>query len=323
MPVSPMPSRYLSESGVLVKFNVLQAFCLAMANEKLPVTDYAFTCNAERLRQSSETFSEDNDVILISHSLGTRVMLDSIGLLSLGAKRDGPAGEGDESLVTAIGTKFRQIGARVPKEYLDSSENGFEALLNKRIREFARAIRSVYVFTNQVPLLAATVTSPFSDTYQVGSGFQEFLELRGQGGNRLPLQIVSFHDPDDLLSYNLSCWYHVAVLKDSEPTLKRMDKEADFRAKLKSTEVGDERRALRDRLFNENCSKGKFRDSADRTLFEELQSSNLLALRSATVRLQGWRIQALAASPLEVHSNYFRDPRVHRWLADGHSNGHR
>jgi hypothetical protein len=314
---------YLSESGILVNYDILQAFCLALANEKSSVASYDFKCDADELRKSTASFSEENDVFLISHSLGTRVVLDSIGLLSLGVKHGNDPASGEMDLVSDMGAKFRKIRADVPSKYLDRSETGFRALLNERIPEFARAIRSVYVFTNQVPLLAATASSPFSNSYQVGQGFQEFLELRrehdaGRGITK-PLQIVSFHDPDDLLSYNLACWYHVAVLKNLESTKDLVETEAKRRASLKGEggHVGDELRGLRDNLFEKSCSRGKLADKNDQALFDRLQQSDLLALRNATVRLKGLRVEALAVDPLDVHSGYFHDAQVHAWLVKG------
>jgi hypothetical protein len=307
---------YLSESGVLVNFNILQAFCLALANagEESSISGYAFTCDTELLKKTPTEFSKDNDVILISHSLGTRVVLDSIGLLSRGANAGAPSGP---DLMGLMSAKFQQIGALVPEQYADMSESGFAGLLKTRIPEFARAIRSVYIFTNQVPLLAATVSSPFRQTHDVGHGFQDFLKLRMNGTGGPPLQIVSFHDPDDLLSYNLNCWYHVAVLKNAERIRTILDAEAKYRAESGRTSVGEEHRKLRDDMFANNCSARKFTSKGDIDLFRKIQENELLELRTATVRLKGFRIGMLAADPLDVHSNYFLDPLVHRWIVNG------
>jgi hypothetical protein len=311
---------YLSESGVLVTYNMLQSFCLTLANAGESVTGYGFVCDNEHLNAASTSFATENDVVLVTHSLGTRVILDAVGMLSLGVQPDAPSsGKGD--LVTAIGTTLRALGADVPASYFDRSEGGFPALLRQRIPEFARAIKSIYAFTNQVPLLAASVSSPFSATHHVGRGFHQFLELRVTGDKReRALQIVSFHDPDDVLSYNLSCWYHIAVLKNSESTLDRIDEEAQFRAQKRGTDVGEERRKLRDTMFNSNCSEHKISDPADIAFFKVLrgEQAHLLALKGVTLRLQGLRVESLLAHPAEVHSNYFRDPLVHQWLVDGY-----
>jgi hypothetical protein len=146
-------------------------------------------------------------------------------------------------LVTAIASRFERIGARFPQPQAvreaaaPAWQREFAALLAEQIPYFARSIRSIYVFTNQVPLLAANLTSPFRRPEEVGAGFKRFLQLRkpeNPGADAAdPLQVVAFHDPDDVLSYNLRCWYHVALLKDLEPTKKVIESEATDRAKAK------------------------------------------------------------------------------------------
>lgn len=311
---------YLSESGALVTYDVLQAFCLTIANASESVTSYPFVCDNEHLNAASPSLAQENDVILVTHSLGTRVILDTLGMLALGVQPDAST-LGKGHLVSAIGTTLQELGADVPAPYFDPSEGGFPALLRERIPAFARAVKSIYAFTNQVPLLAASVSSPFSTTHHVGRGFHQFLELRVSGDERArPLQIISFHDPDDVLSYDLSCWYHIAVLKNLDSTLDRIDKEAHLRAQKRNTEVGEERRKLLDTMFNSNCSERRISDPADSAFFKLLrdEQSHLLSLKGVTLRLQGMRVERLLAHPADVHSNYFRDPLVHQWLVGGY-----
>jgi hypothetical protein len=234
---------YLSDSGVLVNFDILQAFCLTLANANSLYEEYRFACNQSHLLEQTGDFSEDNDVYLISHSLGTRVLFDSIGMLSLGSDGPSQAQETYPTLVATIIDKFHRIGAEVPEEYTSTSESEptFVSALNTRIPEFAKAVRSIYVFTNQVPLLAANLSSPFQDTFDVGFGFQRFLNLRNPGNSKnARLQVVSFHDPDDVLSYNLGCWYYETVLKNFDETKELIYEEAKKRAM--------------DELWNKDCT---------------------------------------------------------------------
>lgn len=307
---------YLTNGGVLVNFDILQAFCLVFANGLGEVNDYRFACNNAHLQERQQEFAKENDVILISHSLGTRALFDTIGLLALGVDEEQvPSRQPREDLISAISSSLETIGAVVPQEFLGSH---FSDLLEKQIPAFAAALRSVYVFTNQVPLLAANITSPFKPTPDVGRGFARFLELRNRG-NEHKLQIVAFHDPDDILSYNLSCWYHVMVLKHLPSTRDTLIKEAKHRAEQTGRRWGDERRSLQDNLFNKTCSKDDLKDPKDKQMWSEILQADQsgVSVIDATMRLKGLRIAGLIANPLAVHSNYFYDEKVHTWLVHG------
>ena len=313
---------YLSDSGILVNFDILQAFCLTLANTNSLHEEYPFACDKKHLAEAMEGFSKKNNIYLITHSLGTRVLFDSLGMLALGTVSPSKEGESEQTLVSSIATKFERIGALVPEEYTETSgsELTFTSALNQAIPEFARAVRSIYVFTNQVPLLAANLTSPFKRYDAVGKGFRRFLELQNPNNSLdARLQLVSFHDPDDVLSYNLGCWYYQTVLKQLDETKDMIDREAEDLANENGTKVGDERRKLRDTLFANNCSDGKFDDIGHRTLFRQIWAAgeNRIELVNAPVRLKGLRFAWLAADPMGVHSNYFIDETVHEWLAKG------
>lgn len=309
---------YMADSGILVNYDVMQAFCLTFANAKSLHKDYAFACDRSHLIQPAGDFSKENDVYVVSHSLGTRVLFDSIGMLAQGTVGSIRPDESVPTLVSTIAEKFQRIGAAVPEEYLSVSdpEPTFISALNRQIPEFAKALQSIYVFTNQVPLLAANLTSPFQGSNDVGTGFQQFLELRDPKGSRL--QVVSFHDPDDVLSYNLRCWYYQTVLKKLDDTKKVLENEAMARAVKKGTDIGDEQRKLRNTLFADNCSE-KNLGIEDRSLFSQIWDvqKNRIKLVNAAIRLKGFRLKWIAADPMDVHSNYFVDKTVHGWLANG------
>lgn len=312
---------YLSDSGILVNFNILQAFCLTLAGSQSDSLPYAFSCEKEFLQSTTSEFPEQNDVVLISHSLGTRAVFDTLGLLSKGIS-DGDA----PKLMRVIDAKFKKIGAVVPEKYTNpttSDEEGFSDLLTSRIPWFIQAISSSYVFTNQIPLLEANITSPFRPLdFNIGTEFSDFLKLRK---NRL--QIVAFHDPDDVLSYNLKCWFHHTVLKHMDTTKKLINNEAKRLAEMEPSDVspkskisteGGVGRTLRDTLFN-TCNMQELKTPEERTLFSNIWSDaeKELKLVDAAVRLGGWKLPFLVADPSGIHSNYFYDKTVHNWLING------
>ena len=325
---------YLSDSGVLVNYNVLQAFCLSLADLRKLTGDYKFTCDSNYLSAAvNGSFSQHHDVILISHSLGTRVLFDTIGLLSRGA------GATEAHLLDELETKFGRIGARFPGPQgaaaaglteaqlaaAGAQERArFAALLKPILPEFSRAIRAAFAITNQVPLLAANLTSPFQEQrYDVGDGFREFLKIRmaedavAQGVT--PMQLVAFHDPDDLLSYNLSCWYHLSVLRKLRQTKQAIHEEAMARSKKDQRRLGTHRVEILAALERDACiGDGQISDR-DRRLKEIIwqHEGQYLRMVDAAVRLRGLRMKWAFASPLDVHSNYFDDERVHQWLAFG------
>lgn len=319
---------YLGDSGILVNYDVLQAFCLAMANYQSIQTDSAFACGPEHLQGNFSQFSEDNRTFLVTHSLGTRVVFDSLGLLARGV----PSSEVSENqsdridLLTEIVMKFNRINAEVPDSYLvaEAGKLNFQSLMAGLIPELIDSIESIYVFTNQVPLLAANITSPLKPfESDAGRGFEEFLKLRrGDTKKDDPLQVVAFHDPDDLLSYNLSCWYLHNVLKYKEDTKFKINKMAEELLQSYPESVNNDlntaRFKVRRKLFS-SCSGPDASDWRYRQLFESVLETGDVKIVDAEVRLQGKRLSWLAADPSGVHSNYFKDATVHSWMAKGFS----
>lgn len=311
---------YLSDSGILIQYNLLQAFCLALANTDLGNVKYGFTCDKTHLLDVSDTFSEENNFHFITHSLGTRILFDTIGMLALTDSSQGQ--EIGTELINKIKTKFEKIGAVFPAEYTNTfqSEQTFASILNEVTPEFAKALKSIYVFTNQVPLLSANLTSPFYKTNDIGRGFQYFLELRNlDNSENERLQIVSFHDPDDILSYNLECWYYQSVLKEFEGTKILIDKEAKSRAVNNNTDIGDERSELRKTLFQNNCESNKHLTLEEKQLYSQIWGlrENRIDMINVGVRLKSLRFPWIIANPKSVHSNYFTDETIHEWLAIG------
>lgn len=312
---------YLSDSGILVNFDLLETFCLSMVEEKKSTyLPYEFSCSPNLLQTVSTDFQEKNDVVIISHSLGTRVVFDTLGLLSKG---DAP------NLMKTIETKFTDIGAVIPDKYTNNNpatekQKSFKDLLASRIPGFINAISSIYIFTNQIPLLEANITSPFkSKKYEMGTEFSAFIDKRNS-----QLQVVSFHDPDDLLSYNLKCWYQNTILKHSEKTIDFIEDQAKEVVANKNTseeidaiKLAEARRTIRNELFGV-CSKKELSTKAYENLYKSIwsESDKKLKLVDVTVRLRSeWTIPWLINDPSGIHSNYFSDTKIHDWLINGNN----
>lgn len=334
---------YLSDAGILVNHNILQTFCLSLIDPKQgppPVKDarygtqYKFSCNKNIKHLATENFDASNDVFLISHSLGTRVMFDTLGLLSRGLMEttinektligseettvcEKPTEQ--DNLIHVIAKEFGCIGADVDDEYFDYH---FASMLRDKTKEFIRSINTIYVFTNQIPLLSANITTPLDPLKQnVSNGFSEIFQVR-EGLD--PMQIISFHDPDDMLSYDLRCWYHLNILRNLETTAQSIEEEALSRNGLKGEECELHSKCVRERsqifhsIFN-SCYLEE--DHSEYWVYQDIlrRENNLnIDLVDARVRLKNINLPLLLVNPSGVHSNYFEDELIHHWLYKGH-----
>lgn len=312
---------YLSDSGILINFNLLQAFCLVLnPSPELPESDNKFSCNQSHLSSVSADYAAKNNTVLVSHSLGTKVTFDTLGLLSnIGVEGSENHPQGSQHLTDSIFSKFGKINAAIPAEYsLDFTEK-----LKNTIPHFIDSIHSFFVFTNQIPLLAANITSPLDldmgqPNLTFGAGFENFLSLRK---NPEKIQIVSFHDPDDVLSYNLKCWFQTSVLKYDSKVRERVRTAVENRIQ-KPGDYASTMRDLRGNVF-EICSRDQFEgDNADKdwSILEKLwETQERFNLQDASVRLRSNKIIGLVADPRGVHSNYFTDAKIHHWMKNGYS----
>ncbi|RDE24186.1 hypothetical protein DV711_00890 [Motiliproteus coralliicola] len=298
---------YLSDSGVLVNYDLLQAFCLAYLGSHSSSFEYNFHCSSDLLNRKVADFHLNNEVILISHSLGTRIVLDTLGLLSKDISEESSFG-----LISHIHKKFEIIGAEVPDGYLsktDANGIGFYESLIESIPDFINSIGTLYVFTNQIPLLAANISSPFKEkNHEIGAEFSNFLEMRDRR-----LRIVSFHDPDDLLSYDLKCWYKNNILKELETTKELIELQAIANVADNGSEIGDERKKIRDAIFGV-CKEEELKTKTDKTLYGSIweKSEEKLELINVGVRLESdWNIPWTFSDPYGIHSNYFTDKSIH------------
>ena len=308
---------YLSDNGVLINYSIFQTLCLALSDSGKKDRSYEFTCPPEQLRRASQ-FAKENSIFLISHSLGTQALFDTLGMMTHELSRRYDAGIpvkncGLRGYIGAVHAGLERIGAQMPgwvHHWCD-----FESL-PVAVKQFTRSIKSIFALTNQLPLFAVRNTSPFrSRNYDIGTEFRGFLALRNDGELSMePLEIVSFHDPDDVLSYNLDCWYRQSVVSNLRGTRDAIE------SSNRMSKADEERRRLRDVLFGECRSEGL--DSADSDVFRKIEQEREaigdVTVVDASLRLEGFRFRGLLADPVAVHSKYLTDPTVHSWLVAGH-----
>jgi hypothetical protein len=326
---------YLSDPGVLVNLNLLQTFCLVVAsNSKMPDGEgNLFTCNADHLT-SARDFDGRHRLFFVTHSLGTRVLFDTLGLLA------------SDELIGEIRSRLRRIKAQVPGQFRDAPDNKFPTLLESVKPNFLASIDAIYAFTNQVPLLSANLTSPFveprnlSDDEQyeaVGKEFQVFLEKRNLAADDdRKLQIVSLHDPDDLLSYQLGCWYYQSQIRYMEKhTTLLKQRYAQLERELSLDENNRDFRPLLRAIENVHCSAlkedgwteagARYPDQKPsemleiaKNIKEDLEKNAQAVFVDAPLRMNALRVPGVLAHPLQVHSNYYQDKKVHQWISYGY-----
>ena len=133
-----------------------------------------------------------------------------------------------------------------------------------------------------------------------------------------PLEIVSFNDPDDVLSYNLDCWYRQSVVSNLHSARDVIERkiDRDLRATGHQSKADEERRRLRDVLFAKCGSEGL--SSPDSVVLKDIEEKRKeigdVKVVNASLRIEGFRIRGLFADPVAVHSKYLTDPTFHRWL---------
>ena len=325
---------YLSDNGVLINYSVLQTVCMAaLSDSHRKDFPYEFTCLPEHLELAAN-YSNQNSVFLLSHSLGTQVLLDSLGMMAHGIREQRNGGVSDEAChrpgyLQLIRKRLKRIGAQMPewRQYMCVSDRLLSA-----VEQFINSVKSIYAFTNQLPLFAVN-TSPFhfpdyddiAPDYDIAPGFQEFLNLRENSGtSSAPLEIVSFHDPDDVLSYNLYCWYRQSVARHFPAVVRNAingeimpDTRAAALVIKADLVIKRESRKLRDRLFTE-CRRPEDRlvrtDPAVLAVLAQindtLEKMGDVRIIDASLRVESFRFRGLLADPVTVHSNYFTNPTL-------------
>jgi hypothetical protein len=344
---------YLGRSGILVNYTVLQALCVMLSDIRL--APYSAKCAEPDLRGGKD-FYKDNDVYFVTHSLGTRVLFDTLGMLSTGINDEqqelgivpkdkterARSGRPISKLVTKFYTEFEKIGVvaeRSEEDEFDYSSADYSDAVNVGVEGVVKSIKSIFVFTNQIPLLYAHMSSPFlGRSEDIGEDFAGFLKKRVLSGETSPLEVVSFHDEDDLLSYDLQCWYQETVLKEDARVNEKIfefskqygsyfDDRADPPVQESCEDDGCEQGMrhylLREKIGEVGCFRNEFvKSSSDEfpliKLYDDIwgQEQNV-HFYGVEVFMNGFRVPRLFAYPHHVHSNYFQSKKLASVLVGG------
>jgi hypothetical protein len=242
-----------------------------------------------------DEFSRHNDLVIVTHSLGTRIVFDVLG------------GLGDDEFFKKLMNDLMEKN----EAQLGEADSKTLERVNRLKVVFARSLSKLFILTNQVPLIELSeLKNPLdygsgSKKRDLGIGFTKFLELR-----KAPLQVVTFTDPNDLLSYDLKCWYDRHVL--------RWRDHVESAAKTYATETGNGTRIYYEQVFT--CpppTDGEWLERYRALWNKEKESIQLV---DVSVSFYGWKsFRPIIADPSSAHSGYFRkgESAVHRLIACG------
>jgi hypothetical protein len=278
---------YLGDYKTQMQFAVFMAFCKIMTREEANRPENLFYCTPKDV---AERFAERNHIAVISHSLGTRMVFDTL------AQTGDPVG-----LVKTI----ERLKIPVPGTNDDT---------HKISTAFRDGVGSIYAFANQIPLLEMGLIKKRQDFVNIraedkdlpppvdlGTRFQTFLDTRltsRQVPDRVePLQIVAFTDHDDFLSFNLKCWYYLNVLRFNQDIVRERERHTSAGGKVDA------------KYQFKRCESGGEKEFWD-VISDKITISNVI------VRL-GLRVPWLFSNPVGAHSNYWRDDEVHQLIACG------
>jgi hypothetical protein len=292
---------YLGSYRELIQFPILLAYCKVATD--FPANDNGvFECpftdskNQKAIVDAREP-SATNEIAIITHSLGTRIVFDTLGIL------------GQEGFYQSMIEKLKRNGVVFTK-YADYSKSA-DFLRD----EFATSLSQVFTLANQVPLLELSeLRNPFDfgggeSARQLGKGFNQFLTARKEKTED-PLQVVAFTDPNDLLSYNLKCWYYLHVLRNKDITKEQLEKYLDMGSLNK-------KRTFFKKMFGESCLP---REEPWMTAYNELwKRETSISIVDVSMSLAGWKFPGLYADPGMAHSKYFEkdEDEIVRLIACG------
>ena len=169
----PDPMIYLGDSQKKIIASVGQALCWMFSGDWEDLNYHQSSyCNA-RIQSLAEELEED-DYAFVTHSLGSRIVIDA--LQAIAEAFSGEGGEETEDLLAY--PKIREL---------------HEALQNKRI--------PIFMLANQLPLLQLGREEP-----TVTGQLDQYCREGGQKHKQRlfkELPILAFSDPNDLLSYEI------------------------------------------------------------------------------------------------------------------------
>lgn len=300
---------YLGSYRELIQLPILLAYC-KVATDYPADDDGVFECPLNNAKSQhaiidAQEFATKNNIAIVTHSLGTRIVFDTLGIL------------GYEVFFQSIYEKLQANGVVLTKYEGNSESADF-------LRDvFAMSLDKVFTLANQVPLLELSeLRNPFDfgggeSVRQLGKGFNQFLEIRKEKAvkpeeTENPLQVVAFTDPNDLLSYNLKCWYYLHVLRNKDITKEQLDKYRD-----KSQLSTD--RTFFSKMFSESCVP---KDEPWISYYNELwKRETSISIVDVSMNLAGWKFPGYYADPGMAHSKYFEknEDKIERLIACGGS----
>lgn len=173
---APDPMIYLGESQGDILTSVGQSLCWMFAKDWEDLADHqdAF-CNVRT--QSLSEGLEKNDYAVVTHSLGSRIIIDSLEALASQSQGESYGSIKNEDLLDY--QKIRELLASLQKETLP-----------------------IFMLANQLPLLQLGRKDP-SVTGQI----KQYCREEGPNYHKRlfkELEIVAFSDPNDLLSYEIT-----------------------------------------------------------------------------------------------------------------------
>jgi len=172
---APDPLIYLGGSQEYIVRSVLQSLCWMFSVDWEELADHQNTFCDARTQPLSEGFEKD-DYAIVTHSLGSRIILDSLQALAI-QSQGGVYGSFKEDM----------------REY---------PALRKLLASFQKKELPIFMLANQLALLQLGRKDP-----QVTGQIGQYCREDGQNyQQRLfkELKIVAFSDPNDLLSYEIT-----------------------------------------------------------------------------------------------------------------------
>lgn len=293
---------YLGDYRPFIQFPLLMSFCKIVSDIALdsPSNDaYDFSCDFKKIEAGLENSNgTKSEIVILTHSLGTRMVFDALGLIA------------EDDFAETFVKQLRSKGALYGKEFTASDFSATGVIRDV----FQQRTNKIFTLANQVPLLELGVVDTYTEffspgTDDIGVGFAHFLEGRDKGSNtQSPLQLVAFTDPNDLLSYNLKCWYYLRVLKYYDQVKEQQKKDNYFYQKYFSScnlpTEPDHRHAVqmkRAELWN--------------------YTKNSISLTDVTVDFSNLEYPYVFDDPGAAHSAFFTDKTIHRLIACGGKKG--
>jgi len=300
---------------------ILLALCMIVQDGLALATDEAteamgekhvFFCKPRRIVQAWDDDPPANGrdkIAVISHSLGTRMFFDAMGSIN--------DPKFDEILLWFIQPDAEDHA--MTKKQEEIMKDKLDAI-HRIVNVIDQRLTHIYALANQVPILEmGEVTSPghmlglrarFSDELPgpagLGRGFNHFLEKRASAAEESeadanPIHIMAFSDPNDLLSYDLKCWYYLSVLRYNTDIIEKI---TELKRKEKIDKI-----PLDSKYYFNNCQKYN-------SEFWKLVSKKVL-ISTIDVNLASWNIPFIYADAIGAHTRFFESQLISGLIACG------